>query len=267
MYDGGPSSTPLAGLEVLGPLDPPDTLAARHPTLGPCVIQRFDGPDAPAAAEQRSLPLVRAHGRGILPGIKRTLGVMPTTSGGWCLVTSFLPGVSLDRAERSRFREAPRTLGELGIALLHILEGLHRRRIVHGRISARHVIIGSSVGLVGLGEPGAAMPADDLRAVGALLYELATGEPHAAGAPSVLSQRPELGRALDEWLDELNRGSFEDAAEARAYLHAVTGSLPPAGELPRARIDSSTRPTFRSPSQGGSESLTPPSSEMQARIA
>ena len=213
----------------------------------------------------RSKLLVRVHSRGIQSGFKRSLGMAPAPNG-WDLLTSFLPGVSLDRAQRSRFSEAPRLIGELGIALLDRLEVLHGRGIVHGRLAPRHVILGDDLGLTGLGEPGDASPDGDLLAVGSVLYELATRRPMGPGYRCVALLCPELGSSLDEWLQELLGGGFADAADARSWLRATTAVLPSQAD-PRPRKHSGMRESVRAPVAGRSESLDPPPSDMLSRIA
>lgn len=70
---------------------------------------------------------------------------------------------------------APEQVAAVAAAVARTLADLHDRGIVHGRLAARHVLVGpgGAIRLCGFGpDPGGAGPPDDVAAVGGLILEL-----------------------------------------------------------------------------------------------
>ncbi|MGH9183414.1 MAG: phosphotransferase, partial [Acidimicrobiales bacterium] len=132
------------------------------------------------------------------PGVVEVVGLDEDDGGGVTLTTGFvggrtlaeLPGTALDSALATGLaRELAATLGEL-----------HARGVVHGRLSADHVLVAAGdrpvlCGLAGARLPGdgahGPAPADDVAALGALLASLA----EAVGGPGAQALRAAAGRA------------------------------------------------------------------------
>jgi len=211
-------SAPIGNLAVLETLGA-TTWLAQHPGYGRCVIS-IDEPDVIEAKRETLASLEH-------PGIRRSLGVLSARQG-LAHVATHLSGVPASRCDRGHYHRRPRAAIELGVELLGILEHVHGRGIAHGRIAARHVIVGEQVGLVGFGKPRGGRPQDDLDAIGGLLFELVTGEPWTTWSPPAAYFVPDLGYALDEWLEILIAPERPPPIDRlRAMLRAVGASMPP----------------------------------------
>ncbi|RMG10545.1 MAG: hypothetical protein D6731_17205 [Planctomycetota bacterium] len=147
----------------------------------------------------------------------------------------WVPGGSLAEA-----LSAGRTFslaGALGIAtgIFRALTILHRRGILLPRLSPRTILLGpkGTVRLTGLADalqrpPDAAEPtsaggvAEDLRAAGAILYRLLSGEDPAPGRPLPLSSRlPDIPAQLDVLVARLLAENPASRPEAAACLEIV----------------------------------------------
>ncbi len=219
MFGESPSA-PIGNLSVVEALGS-GTWLARHPMHGRCVLSL----ESPEVIEAKRSTLARlSH-----PGLRKSFGVLSVRQG-IAHVTTHLAGVPLSRSDRRRYRRCPREATALGVALLELLEHTHERGVVHGRLQARHVIVGESIGLVGFGQtPAGGCPQDDVEAVAGLLFELVTGEPWTTWSPPVSYFAPEIGAALDEWLEILVSPEPNPPIDRlRFMLRAVRATMPPA---------------------------------------
>jgi eukaryotic-like serine/threonine-protein kinase len=117
----------------------------------------------------------------------------------------------------------PEQVAHVAAEVADVLADLHDRGVVHGRLAARHVLVGPGGGvrLCGFGpDPQGATPADDVAAVGSVIVQL-------LGDGEVLEPAPERGfRRGRPWPGVLRRAllTFADLA-----------SVEPASRRPSAR--------------------------------
>jgi hypothetical protein len=125
----------------------------------------------------------------------------------------------------------------LCVAIADTLADLHDVGLVHGRLDASHVLVGSDgrPRLCGLSDPGDAEPADDVRAFGVLMEDLLAqvearrrgtlAWPRAAGSGG---DRRALAQAARRALDPVAARRPSARVLARSILAAVPGAeLPP----------------------------------------
>ena len=167
------------------------------------------------------------------------------------VVTDFMDAGSLAEVLRSEGPLPPKTAVALVAGVLSGLAALHGAGLVHGAVRAQNVLLPSywrrltpgsarlaDPVLPGLGGPAAATPADDVRAAGALLYELLTGRaPAGEGRPATLDVPPRLWNALAGMLapEPALRPGAAAAAEALAGLVDSLAGLRPLGPVPGSR--------------------------------
>ena len=260
MIDPPQRDDSLAHLQMLEVLHGPTTFKVHHPAHGACVLERFFGASAREVAERKRAVLARLHAKGDRPGFRRPVS-LARRDDVWLLLTTFVEGVSLKFADREPFRASPRAAAAMGAELLERVAVLHSMGVAHGSVDERHVIVGPALGLVGIsGEPLQGGGREDVCEVARIVYRHVTGRDWTASAPPVCAFRDDVGTALDQWLEAVREGQV-GALDARYWLLAVAATLPERGR--RARPSALS---LRPPSCGRIESLTPPSSEMQARM-
>ena len=154
------------------------------------------------------------------------------------LVTDYLDAGSLREVLRSEGPLPPRTAAALVAGILSGLAALHTAGLVHGDVRAENVLLASywrrltpGAGRLadpfvpGLGSRTPATPADDVRAAGALLFELLTGRaPEPSGRPAPLDVPPRLWNALAALLAE-DPALRPTAAAAAGTLAGLVDSL------------------------------------------
>jgi hypothetical protein len=218
------TARPVSKLTTVGRLGP-NAYRAHDSTFGDCVLTLAD----PNELTRRRRVLRKLDH----PLTRSDLGVVAVPDHGPGLVTTYLPGVPLSKVDRRRTLNRPREAIRIGVGVLDVLAHAHERGVVHGRLAPRHVIVmNDSTGLVGFGQsPERATTHGDFLALAAILYELVTGEPWDRWAPRASRLRPELGRALDDWLASVAdpERSFRNAEHVQSALRAVGATMP----LPR----------------------------------
>jgi hypothetical protein len=134
-----------------------------------------------------------------------------------------------------------------GLAHVHGRSGPDERPLVHGALTARSLLVTPSGAALVTGfcaeAPAGAGPADDLRALGAILYECLAGEPppearrplDAPGVPPALAAAVERALAGERSAEALSRALAQAVAPAgREAAAAYADAIVPADEGARA---------------------------------
>jgi hypothetical protein len=157
------------------------------------------------------------------PGVVVVRASRPTDDGGWELTTAHAGHpVAPSRGT------GPAWLAEVGASAAATLADLHDRGIVHGRLRAEHVLVGSdgSVVLSGLGPDAAGgRPADDVAALGVVLEGLAAAAEAVGGiAPAAL-----------EGMRAVARGARAEPATRRPSARRLAAELAALAPADRGR--------------------------------
>jgi hypothetical protein len=212
--------------------------AAAHPPRP--VVLSFVPPavlDDPArlAAVARD---VEAAGRLHHPGAVAVLG-LETVGEAPAVAEEHVGGVSaralLDAGGRLPPGVAARIVVDAcaAVARAHALDAGDGRGLVHGRLAASRLLVGDdgATRVCGFGAGGGGAPADDVRALVAVLYECLAGEP-AGATPQRLG--PGIPGALAAAVDAATgaaAGARPESAAALAQLVAAAGPVAPHGDV------------------------------------
>ena len=173
---------------------------ALGPDRRPVALKRATSPSGTVRLRHEAAVLDAARH----PGVVAVVDVEPgEDDGGTCLRTLWVPGGSL-AAPRSA-RRAVRTLAKILATASATVADLHERGIVHGRLTADHVLVDEHdnavlAGFAGASQHGDRPSADDVAALGRLVTAAASvAVTRSAGLAGLLPARPAgagAGRAV-----------------------------------------------------------------------
>jgi hypothetical protein len=168
--------------------------------------------------------------------VERILDAGTAEDGRLCVVTEYVPGQTLRQLlDRGGPLDPERAAGAVAPVLTALQCG-HRAGVTHGRVAPERILLGRDgrvrLSGFGLGNGGMATPGDDVRAVGAVLFEAMTGVvPPADGqVPTARAYRAGIPRELDESLRRVlsaggSRGPEPTAEEFRAQIQRFAGAF------------------------------------------
>jgi hypothetical protein len=199
------------------------------------------------AGSARALEAIGARLRGAAhPGVVEVVSAAPTADGGWELRVAHA-GTSLAAMQGLE----PGRVAVIGAGVAATLVDLHDHGIVHGRLTARRVLVGSHdrPTLCGFGETSSeATPEDDVAALGTLLGELLVAESAPARQATAVSRR--LQEVLDRATDPAPSRRPSMRQFARSLAEVAADARPSNGRMP-------ARPAASAPRTGGRLGSTP----------